>query len=554
MRIWHRLRTVLPLLLTTFLSASAAAQGIYSPAGPPQYGAGMPGQSAIGYGGMAPSFLSHPYISPFDNAVERHFSSEGIWYRDAVSHFSREARQLNYEMSVEWLQTRTRNLGGRVGDPNAVWPVQRGLPDAGQVDFTTPIFRFEYPFNMGGVGDIRNQGIRLNGRVNGRDGWNLNVNGTWNGETASIFDGRAEVERYRIPYADALFLEATGGNPNSPLPPNLNTPTLQEITENIILGRRIFDDGDVEEFDGLGSTFDILDATLLILPSLPLQNGVDPTGISQQFDIDYIVSHSVESYGAGAHFESGALYQSHGIQFRGLLGGRYFHVDEGFNFTGTDSGLDYTRPSGGEGVDRIDNDGNFQVDELTEGGGGGDFTQLNLSEQILVRSFVTSDVQSDMAGPEFGISYDLGDKLGLNVTGSSRFGILLNTEKLQLRGDNIGNAFSQLEMFDTTTLDGRTQNFFTDAKQTTHVSPMFEQSFTAQLPLFRRMPVLKDCRHLENANLQVGYTFLFVDEVADPQQSIVWESNPRAGLFPTLDIYRRSFYQNSFRIGVNWEY
>jgi hypothetical protein len=59
---------------------------------------------------------------------------------------------------------------------------------------------------------------------------------------------------------------------------------------------------------------------------------------------------------------------------------------------------------------------------------------------------------------------------------------------------------------------------------------------------------------LENASLQAGYTFLWIGEVADPNRSIVWQSNPRAGLFPTINVKRDNFYQNTLRIGVSSQY
>ena len=89
-----------------------------------------------------------------------------------------------------------------------------------------------------------------------------------------------------------------------------------------------------------------------------------------------------------------------------------------------------------------------------------------------------------------------------------------------MRGDNIGDTFTTEEvvdpepgapteqlrdMFDTgATTNGLTQNAFTDSRGGMHLSPMFEQGFSAQIPLFHRIPVLRDMKILENANLQ-GY-------------------------------------------------
>ena len=46
-----------------------------------------------------------------------------------------------------------------------------------------------------------------------------------------------------------------------------------------------------------------------------------------------------------------------------------------------------------------------------------------------------------------------------------------------------------------------------------------------------------------------------IGEFADPQQSIVYVSNPRQlGLTPHLNIKRSHFFQNQFNLGINWEF
>ena len=187
----------------------------------------------------------------------------------------------------------------------------------------------------------------------------------------------------------------------------------------------------------------------------------------------------------------------------------------------------------------------------------------------MIRSFVDNQVQSELGGLEFGFGYDFGNWLGTAFSGSTRFGALLNEERIRLQGDNIGDTFTtdavvdpepgapteQLrDMFDTATTNGLTQNAFADSRGGMHLSPMFEQSFSAQVPLFHRIPVLRDMKILENASLQAGYTFLWIGEVADPNRSIVWQSNPRAGLFPAIAVKRNDFYQTTFRLGVNTRY
>ncbi|MEO2034008.1 MAG: hypothetical protein ABGZ35_18190 [Planctomycetaceae bacterium] len=559
------------------MSANAAAQGV----------PGAPGNSAIGYQGMPPAFQSHPYISPYDNAIEQHFSSDGLWFRDTVGHFEPRGRRYTTEVQLEWLHTSVRRPEDRVGDPTA-----QILPQTNENFLLLPqvlTYEMYFPPNLSRMPTVRPDGLKLTTTVKSRDGWRFSFNGTWNDSTYSEFSAQADRDRWRIDELDAQILAATGGvtDPGTVFRNQYNTTDL-EITETIILNRPglptggslvFFDAGDVEFFGVRESTFDILNRTLISQINLPLQTGeadqfsIDNpiAGVYQRFDIDFAIGHSVQTYGAGAHFETDTLFEHSGIRFRGLVGGRGMRINEGFHFRGTDSGLVYTVSDSPDQVDRIDNDGDFVVDDIEEGGTGDDYIDYNPSDELLIRAFVDNTVKSDLGGGEIGFAYDIGDNVGFSLAGSTRVGALYNEERIRLAGDNIGH-FSPLgvtgdlgvdlatgdiildDLFDTTTSNGPTQNAFGSNTGSSHLSPMFEQSLTANIPLFGSVPVLKNMRLLEHANLQLGWTFLWIGEVADPGNSTIWESNPRAGLFPSISVQRRSYYQNTFRLGVNCQY
>jgi hypothetical protein len=576
MRIWHRLKTVLPLLLVISMSANAAAQGV----------PGAPGNSAIGYQGMPPAFQSHPYISPFDNAIEQHFTSDGLWFRDSIGHFEPRGKRYSYDVQLEWLQSSVRRPQGRVGDPNAqIFPQLDGNGAVSPEVITSQLF---FPPDLNRMPSVRPDGIKLSTTIRSREGWRFSFNGNWNDSTYSEFSFRNDRNRYRIDEVDALILEATGGIGNpGPVFTNQRNTSDWEITETIILNRPglpvgaslvFFDEADEQMFGVRGSTFDILDRTLISEINLPLQTGEadqiainNPiAGVYQRFDLEFAIAHSVQTYGGGAHFETDTLFVHNGIHFRGLVGGRGLRINEGFHFRGIDSGLEYTMATTPDVVDHLDNDSDFVVDDFEEGGGGGDYVGFNPSEELIIRSFVDNTVKSSLGGGEIGVAYDLGSTAGFSISGSTRVGALLNEERVRLAGDNIGLFTPDIDetididldtgdtilddLFDTTTSNGPTQNAFASTAGSSHLSPMFEQNLTANIPLFGHVPVLREMRLLQNANLQVGWTFLWIGEVADPGNSIVWESNPRAGLFPSINVNRREFYQNTFRLGVNCEY
>lgn len=61
----------------------------------------------------------------------------------------------------------------------------------------------------------------------------------------------------------------------------------------------------------------------------------------------------------------------------------------------------------------------------------------NPSDPVLVRGFLESQVVSNLAGPEFGMHYTLGEGKGLSIIGYSKIAAMFNTERITLRGDNI---------------------------------------------------------------------------------------------------------------------
>jgi len=597
------MKTILPLLLIISMSAGARAQvpyGIPNTGIPANY-AGQPGASGINYQGIPAGFQPHPHLSPFANASEQHVNDGGLWYSDTVSHFEERGKPFQYDVSVEWLHSNVRGLGGRVGDPDALTTTQITgtslLP--GSLEFQQ-----YFPPSASRIPDVRMGGIRLQTKVNSREGWSFNLHGIWNEHTSKTFSARQDRDRYRIDEIDAIILEATGTS-DPRLQTNLRNTSDLEIAETIILNRpgvasvlgnptipivgTIFFDADNAEFFGIrGNTFDILDRVLLPATNLPLQNGesgqaaapgipfIDNpiVGVYQRFDLEFAIRHSVQSFGAGAHFETNPIFQHRGIQFRGLVGGRYMRLNEGFHFRGQDSGLAYTVVIDNLGTlfNRVDDDGDFVVDEVEENGTGGDYAVFNPSLLPVINAFVDNTVESNLGGPEVGLSYDLGRKAGLQLGGSTRLGVMLNRERIRLAGDNIGKfapnglpetlnvdpttgALILDELFDTTIQNGQpTANAFTDSNETKHISPLFEQSITAQVPLFDRVPVLRDMPITQNATLQAGYTFLWIGQIAGPSKSIAWESNPRAGLFPSISPDRSSFYQHTFRLGINCDY
>ena len=187
---------------------------------------------------------------------------------------------------------------------------------------------------------------------------------------------------------------------------------------------------------------------------------------------------------------------------------------------------------------------------------------------LVVYSYIRSQVVTNLYGPEIGLHYELGKGKGIRLSGGTRVAAMFNSETLRLSGDNMGNpmrtelavadpitgATTESNMYDTSTRQGPSLNAFTDVATNTHISPLLEQTVTAEIPIFDRVPVLRDIAILEDAKLSVGWTGLFIGEVADPNKSINYTSSPVTGKFLSYRPNHANFIQNTFNFGVNWNY
>lgn len=340
--------------------------------------------------------------------------------------------------------------------------------------------------------------------------------------------------------------------------------------ENDILAPGVvFDDTDAVGYGFFGNTSQVLDRTLLNLYGIPTTSGGSPivvNGETAPYDLDFILKQTINTGGANAAWAFSPIYENDTIKIHPIVGGRYFRIDETFRFNGVSTLLSYT--DNGDSDTPI-NAKTFLPDTgVFEIPAGQTYsTTEGLSDHLIVYSYINSQVVSNLSGPELGFQYEIGRSKGIQITGSTRVAAMFNNEKLKLSGDNIGN-FMGIEvvpdpitgnniatrMFDTNTTQGPSQNAFSDTASSTHLSPLFEQSFNAQIPIFGRVPVLRDLWQLEDANLTLGWTFLLIGEVAEPNDSIVYDSSPVTGEFLHYQIERDTFTQSTFNVGVNWNY
>ncbi len=565
MRIRHFLTLFVPVVVTLMTGPSAEAQhgAPYPSVGPAWYN-GSPGYGPMPGQAVPPTYQPHPAISPYDHVLDQTYNSDGLWFRNALNGFGPFNRPRDYFFSVDYLLTKTRDLQGIVGDENVQTYLEQQSP--GNEGTTTGIgirtgleyFPYFDAARATMIPQLTNNGIRLNGGFWNPDGTGLLVSAQWSADSTSTYDARKSISGHPFSHGEHRLstqqvLENRRNNQRLGDGPTLNLGgiTDQELIEDQILAPgSVFDEDDTLDYGIFGGTFNILDRYLMNLHGIPIANGGNPfvveqvpLGITVPYDMEFVLRHSLSSYGAQADAAFSPIYERSSLVVRPILGGRYYRIDEGFRFDGVDSGLAY--PGGEAGVD--------------------DYTAVN----PLVRAFLQSQAISDLAGPQLGLHYQLGDNKGISFTGATRVGVMMNNERVKIQGDNIGNhmgievdaadggddnAIIVTDVFDTDTTDGPSPNAFRDSYSSSHVSPLFEQGLNAQIPLFQHVPILRNVWQLDGASASVGWTYLLIGEVADPNQSISWASRPTTGLFPKVKVERDNFSQHSFNFGINWQY
>lgn len=135
---------------------------------------------------------------------------------------------------------------------------------------------------------------------------------------------------------------------------------------------------------------------------------------------------------------------------------------------------------------------------------------------------LNSAVTSHMVGPSAGFHYSIGGDL-LKFTFNSNFILYVNHQRERLDGFGFDDDLTGI-----TPVGGK----FHDRQNRTHVSPAFEQTVHAEVPVFSWIPYINDLSFFKNARLKGGVTFLGIAEIARPNRIVDFRTAP---LVPRLD-------------------
>ena len=558
--------TPLAICFVVLLAGSQSATAQFPGGGGPPAG--------INAQGLPPgSFNPYPGISPFENTFSRTYNNQGTWFNDSRG---AAARARNWKFNIDFLRAEVRSLDGLVGSRNAQTYLDLAQP-SGLLPAGAGFFNYFDAADATAISDLTSSGLKLGGGFTNADSSGFEWDVTWNRESNAKFNARKIIESNRfddvVDREELRRLNLNGGILD-------NQRLFQEFRNERDIVEALLSGPNFQATNFLPlNTQEILEANIFNLNGLPLDNGTFG-GVTQPYDLDFILTHQHQSFGGRFGFLMAPILEGR-LTVRPVVGARYLFIDEGFRFDGVDSNALYDGNADGVPTpdirlhslpNGVDEDGDFITDNAGLDEANPTVPSFDQLQGGFITSFLANNVTTHLIGPELALRYDLGNPQGrgFNLSGQTKVGALLNSDRVDLRGDNIGaiirfdptmvdpdpngnGGFLHTEIFDITE-DNPNPNAFSDSKRTTHLSPSFEQSFNAEIPIFRNIPMLNRVRQLQGARLRLGYSWLWVGEVASPNQSILWQANPQAGIFPRIDLEREDYSIQTLSFGLDWAF
>ena len=280
--------------------------------------------------------------------------------------------------------------------------------------------------------------------------------------------------------------------------------------------------------------------------------GAGFTGTTQKYDLLFRVQNRIYGGGADMKFFLGNLYKRPHAQIRTFAAAKFMIIDERFTFRGLDSGFHY--------VVNLEADDDqaptFRPEDNTVFGPFYPLFESNLAQ----------NVTTYLSGPEIGLRGDIGQSKGFKVWWTGAVGLLVNHERGELRGNNIGNAhffntnvgdpgdpaddsgFGTIfgPAFDMRSNDTR----FRDTDSQTHLSPSLQVGINAEIGIFDVIPGIRRLSFFDDAKLNLGYNNTLIGRVARASESVEWRGFPD---FPSVDFNYDTFQIHQFSVGLHFE-
>jgi hypothetical protein len=192
----------------------------------------------------------------------------------------------------------------------------------------------------------------------------------------------------------------------------------------------------------------------------------------------------------------------------------------------------------------------------------------------LLPATIDISTSSNIVGPTGGLRYLIGGK-SFHLIGETKFGVMADFEQIALSGNNIGSTTrvnGQPVLFQpeaVNLLHGNVEyqqdliiptpanpnpNAFSSSETHAHVAPYFEQSLVAEAPVLQYIPYVNKISLLSNAQFRLGYQFIWIGNVINTNQSVDYEGDPMAGMFPTIQPTHSGWWTQNGSVGVSWNW
>ncbi len=353
----------------------------------------------------------------------------------------------------------------------------------------------------------------------------------------------------------------------------------------------------------------ILQMDLLNLRGLPVADGT-PRGQTIPYDIYFDVRVTSAQIGTHLDYYFTPFLERKWLTVNAGVGVEYLNIRESVSFLGIDSGMlygavstsnsgtstsgflaapprDYKAQSLPNGIDDplgapdgiIDNGVAPEPGPAPASSSGSSGSTALLfsfpSPFALLPASIDVMANTNLVGPTAGLRYLIGGE-SFHLIGETKFGLMANLESIEVSGNNIGSTTrvngqvvtfpaeltgsrgnpqleTQQDLFIPSPSDPN-PNAFDSSAQHSHISPMIEQSVIAEAPVFKYVPVLGKMWPFANANLRAGYTFIWVGDVIQTNQSIDYQGDPMAGLVPRIVVDRGSWWTENWSVGASWNW
>ena len=352
----------------------------------------------------------------------------------------------------------------------------------------------------------------------------------------------------------------------------------------------------------------ILEGSLLNLRGLPVSDNT-ARGQTIPYDIYFDVKTTSQQIGTSLEYYFTPIYERKWLSIAPSVGITYMNIRESLSFLGIDSGMLYSSSSSSSsgstttgvsnrdfkeqsfpnGIDDdmdgiIDNAGSAEAGP--SGSSGSSSSSSSSSGAVPFFSFPTPfallpatidiSTSSNVFGPTGGLRYLIGGK-SFHIIGETKFGVMADFEQIGLSGNNIGS---------TTRVNGNPVNYptelvtaalpnpspetgqdliiptpqnpnpnaFSSSQTHAHASPYFEQSIIAEAPVLQYIPYVNKIWPLNAAQFRLGYTFIWIGNVINTNESVLYQGDPMAGMFPEIQPTHSGWWTQNGSIGVSWEW